>query len=565
MQILTKKWETASRIPPQADAALQAYPPLLRQILYNRGYATPQAASEFLEARAPEGSDPFAMLGVPAAVERIDRAIRESQPVAVYGDYDADGVTATALLVQALRGLGAKVTGYIPNRFDEGYGLNNEALSSLYQEGVRLVITVDCGVRSLPEAAFARSLGLDMIITDHHQPAAEMPEALAVVNPKQPGDTYPDKDLAGVGLAYKLACALLSTHPQAGFRREDLLDLVALGTVADLAPLSGENRHLVKAGLEYLRRPIRQGLMALISIAGLTPARITATEIGFALGPRLNAAGRLDSALAAYNLLLTRDIAEAAGLAQRLEIQNRERQAIMREIQERAEQMALTHDPNALLLFAAHPDFNPGVIGLAASRLTDKYYRPAIVAQIGEEFTRGSCRSIPEFHITAALDQCTGLLEHHGGHAAAAGFTVRSDRLLQLIDKLQGIASAQLAATDLRPTLLADAEIPLSDLHADLITSLDRMQPTGYGNRQAQFITRDLHVSNARSVGRDSAHLKLVVTDGRVTYDAIAFRLGGWLDHMPPKVDLLYTFETNEFNGRTTLQLNVKDINAAGA
>jgi len=431
--------------------------------------------------------------------------------------------------------------------------------------GIRLVITVDCGVRSLPEVAHARSIGLDMIITDHHQPSAEIPEAVVVVNPKQPGDAYPDKDLAGVGLAYKLACALLINRQSSSLQPENLLDLVALGTVADLAPLVNENRTLVKAGLEFLRRPIRQGLMALIGISGLTPARITATEIGFTLGPRLNAAGRLDSALAAYQLLLTNDVAEAAGLAQRLEIQNRERQEVMRDIQARAEEMALTNDPNALLLFAAHPDFNRGVVGLAASRLTEKYYRPSVVAQIGEEYTRGSCRSIPEFHITAALDQCTSLLEHHGGHAAAAGFTVRNDHLLELIKNLQAIAVEQLAGKKLRPTLMADAEIQLSELQPELIPCLEWMQPTGYGNPQPLFISRNLRVTSARSVGRDSAHLKLTVKDGNVIFDAIAFRLGQWLAQMPPAMDMIYTFETNEFNGRKTLQLNVKDIKATGS
>jgi single-stranded-DNA-specific exonuclease len=564
MQPLTKRWQVAPRIPPEADSALHGYPPILRQILYNRGYATMDAAQEYLEALPPHGSEPFAMLGIPQAVKRIDDAINNQEPIAIYGDYDVDGVTATALMVQTLRSIGAQVEGYIPNRFDEGYGLNNDALNTLYQKGVRLVITVDCGVRSLPEAAHARSLGLDMIITDHHQPSAEMPDAQVVVNPKQPSDPYPDKDLAGVGVAYKLACALLATHQTSHLQPENLLDLVALGTVADLAPLVGENRSLVKAGLEFLRRPIRQGLMALIGISGLTPARITATEIGYALGPRLNAAGRLDSALAAFNLLLTTEVAEATGLAQRLEIQNRERQEVMRDIQARAEQIVIASDPNALLLFAAQPDFNSGVVGLAASRLTEKYYRPAIVAQIGDEFTRGSCRSIPEFHITAALDQCTSLLEHHGGHAAAAGFTIRNDRLPELVEKLQSIAKQQLASTELRPTLHADAEVTLQDLKPELIPCLGWMQPTGYGNPQPQFVTRNLRVTSARSVGRDSTHLKLIVTDGKITYDAIAFRLGYWLENMPPLIDLMYTFETNEFNGRISLQLNVKDIRATG-
>jgi single-stranded-DNA-specific exonuclease len=503
------------------------------------------------------------MLGISATVDRIGRAILHHEPIAIYGDYDADGVTATALLVQALRAFGADVRGYIPNRFDEGYGLNIDALNSLQEQGVHLVITVDCGIRSLPEVAHARHLGVDLIITDHHQPTSELPDAFAIINPKQPSDTYPEKELAGVGLAYKLACALLATFQSANLQAETLLDLVALGTVADLAPLVGENRTLVRAGLERIRQPHRQGLLALIGISGLVANRISSTDIGFALGPRLNAAGRLDSALAAFELLTTQDVNVAGRLAQQLEIQNRDRQEITRDIQARAEQLALAEDPNALLLFAAAPDFNCGVVGLAASRLTETYYRPAMVAQLGEEYTRGSCRSIPEFHITAALDQCADLLEHHGGHATAAGFTIRSERLPILVEQLRTIAAQQLGALDLRPTLVTDAEIPLSELKPELLVYLDWLQPTGYGNRQAVFISRQLKVVNSRAVGRDSAHLKLTVTDGRITYDAIAFRMGNWLTRMPPRVDLAYTFELNEYNGRASLQLNVKDIKPA--
>jgi single-stranded-DNA-specific exonuclease len=557
---LNKRWQVAPRISPEAERALHGYPPFLRQILYNRGYNTPEAARQFLEAQPPGGTQPSDMLGIPATVERLGDAIQLGEPMAVYGDYDADGVTGTALLVQTLQALGANVIGYIPNRFDEGYGLNNEALTSLHDQGVKIVITVDCGIRSLPEAAHAHQLGLDLIITDHHHPAGELPEALVIINPKQPADTYPDKDLAGVGLAYKLACALLATFQPANLQPATLLDLVALGTVADLAPLVGENRALVKAGLGEIRRPRRQGLMALIGIAGLTPNRITATEIGFALGPRLNAAGRLDSALAAFNLLMTQDVMEAGRLAQQLEIQNRERQDITRTIQARAEEIALAEETDPILLFAADPEFNPGVVGLAASRLVDAYYRPAVVACRGEEFTRASCRSIPEFHITDALDQCADLLEHHGGHAAAAGFTVRTARLPELVERLRAIARQQLGSLDLRPTLSADTEIPLSELH--LLKYLDWLQPTGYGNPQALFVSRHLRVTNSRVVGKDSSHLKLTVTDGYITYDAIAFRMGHWQGRLPPHLDLLYTFELNEFNGRTMLQLNVKDIKA---
>jgi single-stranded-DNA-specific exonuclease len=561
---LNKRWQVATPISSEAEQNLKNYAPVLRQILYNRGYTSADTANRFLKAQIPPGTGSFDLLGVPQAVDRIEWAIKHKELIAIYGDYDADGVTSTALLTHVLRVLGAQVQGYIPNRFDEGYGLNNEALEYLYNGGTRLVITVDCGIRSIEEAGTARKLGLDLIISDHHHPANEIPNATAVINPKQKGDSYPEKDLAGVGLAYKLAAALIEKQEPQAVSADDYLDLVALGTVSDLAPLVGENRYLVRSGLERIRMPYRQGLMALIGAAGLNVRRISAADIGFGIGPRLNAAGRLDSALAALNLLLTEDVFEAGKLAQQLEIQNRERQQITKEIQAQAEEMALAKDPQALLLIAAHPDFNPGVVGLAASRLTEKYYRPAIVAQIGETHTRGSCRSIPEFHITQALDENAHLLEHHGGHAAAAGFTIRNELFPELATRLQSIAADQLSSLDLRPTLIADIELPLSDLHPEILKYLEWLQPTGIGNPQATFVSRHLRIKSSRTVGRDNAHLKLAVTDGRITYDAIAFRQGHWYQQLPVYVDLLYTFELNEYNGRTSLQLNVRDIKPSG-
>ena len=467
-----KYWEIVPEPPLEADQELSRYPkltgrPILRRILYHRGYSSAEAAQDFIEARPPAGNNAENLLGMPLAADRIRYAIQHQEQIAIYGDYDADGVTATALLTHALGRLGASVRGYIPNRFDEGYGLNNDALTYLRQEGVRLVITVDCGMRSPHEVSHARQVGLDLIITDHHSPGGEQLEALAVINPKQEGDTYPDKRLAGVGLAYKLACALLepdgaSIDPDAPAGQ--YLDLVALGTITDLAPLVGENRTLVRAGLEQIRRPHRQGVLSLIGAAQINPASITSDQVSFTLGPRLNAAGRLESAQAALDLLLATQVDEAARLAQLLDNQNRERQQITRQIQAHAEQLALAQDPEALLLFAVDESYNPGVIGLAASRLTEQYYRPAIVATRGEEFTRASCRSIPEFHITHALDECADLLVRHGGHSAAAGFTVENDKLPELIERLKAIAARQLADLDLRHSLKVDAQVALSDL-----------------------------------------------------------------------------------------------------
>jgi single-stranded-DNA-specific exonuclease len=562
-----KRWNISAPITPAADVQLEKFPPILRQILFNRGYATDAEARAFLRAEAPFDTSPWQMKGMEATVARFFYALDHHEPVAIYGDYDVDGVTATALLVQTLRALGANVREYIPNRFDEGYGLNTDALDTLKAEGVKLVITVDCGIRSPAEAAHARKIGLDLIISDHHHPDENLPAAFAVINPKQAGDEYPDKDLAGVGVAYKIAQALFERRPpDSNLQLDDLLDLVALGTVADLAPLEGENRMLVRKGLQKIRATQRQGLFSLAAVSDLVLARTTAINIGFMLGPRLNAAGRLDSAIASFKLLTTSDVSEAGQLAQQLDIQNRERQVLTRKIQEQAEAMALADNPDASLLFAAHPDFNSGVVGLAAARLTETYYRPAIVGQVSEETTRCSCRSIPEFHITEALDQCKDLLVRHGGHAAAAGFTVRNENLQELITRLKAIATEKLDGHDLRATLTADAEVPLANLNFEVLKYLEYLQPTGYGNPEAVFVSRNVTVKSARTVGQDGKHLKMTLSDGKLTFDSIGFRLGALLPDLPvgTRVDVMFTFEANEFNGRTSLQLNLKDVKKAG-
>ena len=561
-----KRWVIQSTITPQADEALTKFPYVLKQILFNRGFSTDAEARAFLKAETDSNNDPFQLIGMQAAVDRIRFALEHEEPIAIYGDYDVDGVTATALLVQALEGLGADVRGYIPNRFDEGYGLNKDALDSLKADGVMLVITVDCGIRSPDEALHAQTIGLELIISDHHHPdGLNLPPALAVINPKQHGDPYPDKELAGVGIAYKIAEALFSFHPSSSYNLQSLLDLVALGTVADLAPLVGENRSLVRKGLRQIRETKRQGLFSLAGVAQVKLDKITAGNIGFMLGPRLNASGRLESALASFELLTTTDFMKAGQLAQQLDVQNRQRQTITKSMQAQAEEMALGEDPNAFLFFAAHEDFNPGVVGLTASRLTEVYYRPAVVAAKGPEETRGSCRSIPEFHITDALDLCKDLLVRHGGHAAAAGFTVKNENLPELVSRLKEIAKDQLDGKDLRQTLTADMEVALEELNFDVLKHLTYLEPTGYGNPDAVFVSRDVKLRASRVVGSEGRHLKLTLEDSRgATYDCIGFRLGGLQESLPPRLDVMFNLEANEWNGRTSLQLNLKDIKATG-
>src|SRR5512138_655339 len=478
-----KRWVISSPLTPQAEEGLVRFPPILKQILFNRGLANYDEARAFMRAMPSFDTNPFQLTGMEATVDRILYAIKNNEPIAVYGDYDVDGVTATALLVDALNGLGANVRSYIPNRFDEGYGLNTDALDTLKNDGVKLVITVDCGIRSPDEADHARTLGLDLVVTDHHHPDGEnLPPAFAVINPKQHGDVYPEKFLAGVGIAYKIAEALVqkSNGQATNVRLIELLDLVALGTVADLAPLVGENRFLVRKGLKQLRDTKRQGIYSLANVAEIQLGKVTAGNIGFMLGPRLNASGRLESALASIELLTTTDFMRAGQLAQQLDVQNRQRQSLTKSTQEMAEQLAMSDDQEGFLLFAAHENFNAGVVGLAASRLTEMYYRPAIVASKGTDETRGSCRSIPEFHITDALDLCKDLLVRHGGHAAAAGFTVRNENLPEFVTRLKGIAKEQLSGKDLRHSLAADMEVSLPELTFELLEHFDNfLEPTG--------------------------------------------------------------------------------------
>jgi len=562
-----KRWVIQSPITPQADEALTKFPSVLKQVLFNRGMGTDAEARAFLKAEPNLNTDPFQLIGMRTSVERIQYALNHNEPIAVYGDYDVDGVTATALLVEALQGFGAEVRGYIPNRFDEGYGLNPEALDHLKADGVKLVITVDCGIRSPDEALHARTIGLDLIVSDHHHPdGLNLPPAFAVINPKQHGDPYPDKDLAGVGIAYKIAEALMSVQQSAGnFQLNDLLDLVALGTVADLAPLVGENRVIVRKGLKQIRETKRQGLFSLAGVAGMKIDKVTAGNIGFMLGPRLNASGRLESALASFELLTTKDFMRAGQLAQQLDVQNKQRQSITKSMQRQAEEIAMSDDPEAFLLFAAHEDFNSGVVGLAASRLTETYYRPAVVAAKGPEETRGSCRSIPEFHITDALDLCKDLLVRHGGHAAAAGFTVKNENLAEFVTRLKEIAREQLEGKDLRQTLSADMEVSLEELNFEVLKHLEYLEPTGYGNPDAIFVSRDIKVKSSRTVGTDAKHLKLTLDNEHgSTFDSIGFRLGHLKDSLPSHVDVMYHFEANEWNGKRSLQLNLKDVKAAG-
>ena len=559
-----KRWKIAIGIPEHINQELAEFSPLLRQLLFNRGFESASSAKVYVSTGAPFPTDPLNLKDMAIAVDRLHTAVENEEKIAVYGDYDADGVTSSALLYEFLSLLGPSPRLYIPSRFDEGYGLNLEAIDTLASEGINLIITVDCGVRSITEVQHAKELGISIIITDHHQPGSELPPADAIINPKQPGDLYPEKMLAGVGLAYKLVQAYLQKYPLAGVSADQWLDLVAIGTVADIAPLTGENRHLVREGLKVIQTINRQGLYSLAKVAGINLEKVTVGNIGFGLGPRLNAAGRIDSALSAVELLTTKDFLHAGSLAQKLEIQNQHRQDMTKEIQLLATEIAMQTSPDAPIIFAARPEFNEGVVGLAASRIVESFYRPAIVGHQDECYTVASCRSIPEFNITDALDQCKDLLVRHGGHAAAAGFTVTHENLETLITRLNQVATEHLEGLDLAAELYIDREIKLEGLHPKyipgILDDLHKLQPTGRGNPDALFCSYECSVKNSRKIGSDGTHLKMKLIAGDHEFEGIAFRQGFWQNNMPEKIDIAYTFEINDYQGRQTLQLNIKDM-----
>jgi single-stranded-DNA-specific exonuclease len=566
-----KRWSIAPPAPPDYLDRLADHDihPVLAQVLHNRGFETPETALEFLARHYLADDNPFLLNGMADAVYRLRLAIRHAEPIAVYGDFDADGVTSTVLLTEVLTRLGADVRPYIPDRVDEGYGLNSPALKALAEDGVRVVVTVDCGIRSIREVEDGNSYGLDMIVSDHHSVGPVLPPALAVINPRQPGDPYPEKGLAGVGVTYKIVQALYMEAQRRGYRAddpwrpEDWLDLVAIGTVADIVPLRGENRVLVRDGLARLNTPHRPGLKALYGTARIKPGQVNSTAIGFMIGPRINAAGRLRSALMAFNLLTATDQREAVTLANELNDINRERQEKTTTMQTWAEEHIPGDPAGEPLIFAADERFEQGVVGLVASRLTDQSYRPSVVVQVGEEESHGSCRSIPEFHITHALEQCDDLLERYGGHAAAAGFTVRNDRIDSLQERLAGVAGTQLVMDDLQPTLEVDAELPLEEATLALAGALTMLEPTGEGNRPPLFASRRVRVQESRTVGSEGAHLKMTLSSGAHVVEAIAFRQGEWYGHLPDFLDVAYELEVNEWNNRQEAQLIVRDLRPA--
>ena len=545
-------------MPTKATDAPDGIAALVAQILACRGIAVSEMAA-FLAARPADAGPP--MRDLDRAVERLHRALAARERIVVYGDYDVDGIAGSAILVRAFRQLGATVAAYIPNRYEEGYGLNAAALRHLATDGTKVVVSVDCGVTAVNEALLARDLGLDLIVTDHHHPPQQLPEAFALVNPRRPGDLSLDKDLAGAGVALRLTQRLLGAE-QYALRRDDLLQLAALATVADVVPLRGANRVLTRAGLDALNRAPLAGVRALADRSGLKLGRIGSNEIGFVLGPRLNAAGRIDDAEDALRILLTEDAAEAKALAERLEQRNTERQELTRRVvagaRERAEER-----PDAWATVVADPGWPAGVVGLGASRLVEDYGRPAAVIAVDGLEGKGSCRSIAGVHIAEALDECDDILIKHGGHAMAAGFSVAADRIGELADRLDAVVRARLGGVRPVPTVRVDAEIAPELLTARLALELADLEPCGAGNPRPRLLVRDVRVFDIRQVGADSDHLRCKVTVGRFTFDAMAFRRGDHADAMTDagRVDAVVTIGTGL---RGFVELELQDFGPVG-
>ena len=567
MATLNRRWALAETPPPGVLANSAGLPPLLVQLMYNRGLQDRRDVEVYLGAGCQPAS-PFLLAGMDTAVARLRLAIRRGESIAVYGDFDLDGVSATVLLVEALRSLGARVEPYIPDRFEEGYGLNGPALKQLATRGIQLVVTVDCGTRSHAEVEYGNRLGLEMIITDHHRirDGEGLPPALCVINPQRKDCHYPFKDLSGVSVALKLADALFRVNHRVPLPHvspppgtEGFLDLAALGTIGDVIPLTGENRTLVRRGLAQLRNSARSGIRALVRTSGTRPSDLDAATVGYRLGPRLNAAGRLEKADLAYELMATDSEQRANELAQRLEELNRKRQSLTASVLEHARDQVSVAAQDAVLI-ARGDAYHAGVVGLVSSRLRDEFYRPAVVINVGETHSRGSARSIPDFDITGAFDLCSDLLVRHGGHAMAAGFTVNTDALDALETRLREVAREKIAVeqVDLTPTLHIDAELHPRDITYATLDLLDLLRPFGVANEEPCFLSRDLSVRNVRVI--HDKHVRLALTDGTVVWSAIAFNQAEKAPAVRSSLDVAYHLQRNVWNGEETLQLQIVDL-----
>ena len=570
------RWSLATPQPLLTEtlAAPLGITPLLAQCLVNRGFSELPVIRSFLSPRLKNLADPFLLPHMTVAVERLLAARDREEPLVIFGDYDVDGVTSTTILLEVLRQLGWRAEAYLPSRMDEGYGLSRDGVENCLKKfPVRLLLAVDCGSTAVETIAWLKDKGVEVIVLDHHQVSSPAPAAVALVNP-QIGDQQSAagnfQELCSAGLAFKLAHALVKRGRETGlpgaaeFDLRPLLDLVALGTIADLVPLAGENRILVTAGLERLNATKRPGLTALKQVAQ-SPEILGTHDVGFQLAPRLNASGRLETATESLHLLLAETLEEALPLAQNLDARNRERQNIERSITEQASGIVRSkfNPQTDFVIVEGQLLWHIGVVGIVASRVLQEFYRPTLIIGGDGEQWRGSGRSIAGFDLAAALRECDDLLVKHGGHAMAAGLTIVPDNLDRLRQRLNELAKRALKPEGLQPPLRLDAEVRLGELNLDSLAELEQLKPTGQGNPALQFCSCGLtHARPLQRMGARKQHVKLWVTDGITTHEAVWWNAGE--GSLPVgKFDLAYAPAVNSFNGRTTVQLKVLDWRAA--
>jgi single-stranded-DNA-specific exonuclease len=561
------RWE----LPAEPDPALVeklvselSLPPIAARILVSRGLDTISKVEEFLSPSIEKLLDPFTLPDMDKGVDRIIGALRNKDKVMIFGDYDVDGITSTSLLYLILNKLGAEVTYYLPNRLIEGYGLSEEGILEAERRGVGLIISVDCGITAVDEVAFAKSRGIDTIVTDHHEPKEILPVASAIINPKVVGNEYLGGELSGVGVAFKFAQAVYRRLGQDESELEEHLDLVALGTAADIVPLVGENRILTKFGMTQIARTTKPGLKSLIFVSGILGQKIGTGQVVFILAPRINAVGRLGDADLAIKLLTTKDESKAAEIARLLDEENQRRKSIdettLKEALDMIEQNVDLESDKAIVL--ASSGWHQGVIGIVASRLVERFHRPTIMIAIEGSEGKGSARSIPGFHLYEALRECEDYLAKYGGHKYAAGLSILSEKVQPFREKFKKVSDKKLTDDDLVPRLLVDAELDTKQINPELVQMLDLFAPFGPQNMRPVFMTRNLQVwGEPHVVGNN--HLRLRVKKGGAVLDCIGFGMGDMVKLLCMKgisIDLAYVVETNYWNGTYKIQLRIKDL-----
>ncbi len=541
--------------------------PILAALLINRGYGDERSARTFLTPSYDQLHEPYLMLGMKEAVARLQQAIDTQESILIYGDYDVDGTTGTAILLRALKLLGARAGFHVPHRFTEGYGIQQPALEKAVSEGYKLVVSVDCGIRAHAPLHWARDNGLDVIITDHHLPddTEGAPPAYAVLNPNQQGCTYPDKNLAGVGVAFKLVHALFRERGRES-QVAAFLKIVAIGTVADVAKLTGENRTIVALGLKDLARASNPGLRALISVAGCGDGKgMTAYDLGFRIGPRINAAGRMDAAKAVVELFDTRDSAVARHLAEHLDARNEERKTVQQQIVNLA--LAEIEDRDSFVTVIAGEQWHRGVIGIAASKIAERLHRPCVVFSVDGDVAHGSGRSIEAYHLLNGLTACSDLFEKFGGHSHAAGITIRPERIDEFRRRLNEHAAQCLTAEDLEHSVAIDMELASEAITFAMAKELQALEPFGAGNPRPVFATRNLRCLSEPVVLKGQ-HLKLRLAGPQNRpLEAIWFNCveEGETPRLNGSIELAYTIELSAWNDEYRLQLNVVDGRELGA